>query len=70
MTLDGIPYESIHSDTPNLYVATGFGKWGMTTASAAMILRDNCRRIKPWQVSISPAKRFGFCQKLVVENRC
>ena len=42
MTLDGIPYIGQYSkNTPNMYVATGFNKWGMTSAmAAAMILRD------------------------------
>ena len=42
MTLDGIPYIGRYSGaTPNLYVATGFSKWGMTGSMvAAMILSD------------------------------
>lgn len=42
ITLDGIPYIGNYSSfTPDLYVATGFNKWGMTTAmAAAEILRD------------------------------
>lgn len=42
MTLDGLPYVGkYNSDTPNLYIATGFGKWGMTNSMASsMILRD------------------------------
>lgn len=42
MTLDGIPYIGKYSKrTPNLYVATGFNKWGMSSAMvSAMILRD------------------------------
>ena len=42
MTLDEIPYIGQYSkNTPSLYVATGFNKWGMTSAmTAAMILRD------------------------------
>lgn len=42
MTLDGIPYiGQFSSSTPNVYVATGFGKWGMTSSmAAAMILSD------------------------------
>ncbi|MCL2109070.1 MAG: FAD-dependent oxidoreductase [Oscillospiraceae bacterium] len=42
MTLDGVPYIGNYSaNTPNLYVATGFNKWGMTGAmAAAMILCD------------------------------
>lgn len=42
MTLDGISYIGQYSkSTPNLYVATGFNKWGMTSSmTAALLLRD------------------------------
>lgn len=42
ITLDGIPYIGQYSTrTPNLYVATGFNKWGMTSAMvAAKLLTD------------------------------
>lgn len=42
ITVDDIPYIGQYSKrTPNLFVATGFGKWGMTSAmTAAMILFD------------------------------
>ena len=42
MTLDGIPYIGQYSKaTPDLYVTTGFNKWGMTGAMAgALLLRD------------------------------
>ncbi len=42
MSLDGIPYIGKYSgNTPNLYTASGFNKWGMTSAmTAAMILSD------------------------------
>ena len=42
MTLDGVPYIGRYCpSTENLYVATGFNKWGMTTAMvAARILCD------------------------------
>ncbi|MDE5946211.1 MAG: FAD-dependent oxidoreductase [Oscillospiraceae bacterium] len=42
MSLDGIPYIGQYSfNTPDLYVAGGFNKWGMTSAMvSAMILRD------------------------------
>ncbi len=42
MTLDGIPYIGQYSPrTPNLFVTTGFQKWGMTSAMAAAgILAD------------------------------
>ena len=39
MTLDGLPYIGRYSkNTPNLYVATGFNKWGMTSSMAAATL--------------------------------
>lgn len=42
MSLDGIPYIGNYSKkTPDLYVATGFNKWGMTSSMvAAQILCD------------------------------
>ena len=42
MTLDKIPYIGQYSaNTPDVYVATGFNKWGMTNAmAAANILLD------------------------------
>ncbi len=46
MTLDGIPYIGAYSPKlPNVYVATGFNKWGMTnSAVAAKILCDAIRK--------------------------
>lgn len=43
--LDNIPYIGNYSkNTPGLYVATGFNKWGMTSSMvAAMILSDEIR---------------------------
>ncbi len=42
ITLDGIPYIGHYStSTPNMYVATGFNKWGMTNSMvSAMIISD------------------------------
>ena len=42
MTLDNVPYIGQYAkSTPDLYVATGFNKWGMTSSMvAAMILND------------------------------
>ena len=42
MTLDGIPYIGQYSkSSPDWYVATGFGKWGMTSSMvAAQLLTD------------------------------
>lgn len=42
MTPDSVPYIGRYSvNIPNIYVATGFNKWGMTTSmAAAMIISD------------------------------
>lgn len=42
MSLDSVPYIGLYSkNTPNLFVASGFNKWGMTGAmTASFILRD------------------------------
>lgn len=42
MTLDSVPYIGQYSkSTPDLYVATGFNKWGMTSSMvSAMVLTD------------------------------
>ena len=42
MSLDGVPYIGQYSrNTPDLYVATGFNKWGMTSSMvSAVILSD------------------------------
>jgi len=42
ITLDSVPYIGLYSqDTKNMYVATGFNKWGMTSSMvAAQMLKD------------------------------
>lgn len=59
MTLDGIPYIGQYSKrTPNLYVITGFNKWGMSNAMAgAMLLRDKILgKESPWEDVFSPSR--------------
>lgn len=59
MTLDDLPYVGqFTSDTPNLYIATGYGKWGMTNSMASsMILRDLIIHGKsPWQDVYNPSR--------------
>lgn len=59
MTLDNIPYVGqFKSNTPNLYIATGFGKWGMTNSIASsLILRDMILVGKsPWQEVYNPSR--------------
>lgn len=62
MPHDGIPFIGKYSMfTPNLYVATGFQKWGMTTAMiAAQILRDEiCGEKNPYAALFRP-QRINF----------
>lgn len=61
MSLDQVPYIGKFSNsTPNLFVATGFNKWGMTSSMVAasilsqMILKQPC----PYQEVFSP-QRFS-----------
>lgn len=59
MSLDGVPYIGLYSaSTSNLYVATGFNKWGMTSSmAAAMILSDLVQEKKnPYADVFSPSR--------------
>ena len=59
MPHDGIPFIGKYSVfTPNLYVITGFQKWGMTTSMiAAMILRDElCGVANPYAELYRPQR--------------
>ena len=59
MTLDGIPYIGQYSAaTPELFVATGFNKWGMTSAMvSAMILTDLVQgRENPFAKAFTPQR--------------
>ncbi len=59
ITLDDIPYIGRYSPaTPGLFVATGFGKWGMTTAMvAANLLTDLVRgRENPYTDLFDPSR--------------
>lgn len=59
ITLDGVPYAGNYSaNTPDLYVTTGFNKWGMTSSMAAAELlcdlitgRDN-----PYKALFNPSR--------------
>lgn len=73
MTLDGIPYVGHYtSDTPNLYVATGFGKWGMTNSIASStILRDLIiNGESPWREIYNPSRKtiISSAKKLIVQG--
>lgn len=59
MTLDSIPYVGQYSKkTPSLYVATGFNKWGMTSAMVSgMILKDLvCEKPNKYAEIFSPSR--------------
>lgn len=59
MTLDGIPYVGqLTSDTRNMYVATGFGKWGMTNSTvSSIILKDLIvKGDSPWSAVYNPSR--------------
>lgn len=61
MTLDGIPYVGQYSPrTPDLYVATGFNKWGMTSSMAAAMLLTELVQGKesPYEKLFSPSRKM------------
>lgn len=65
MTLDGMPYIGRYSKaTPNLYVATGFGKWGMSSSMvAARILTDLVQgKEDPYGGLFSPQRSMLYAQ--------
>ena len=65
MTLDDMPYIGQYSKhTPNLFVATGYNKWGMTSAMvAAVLLRDLITGKKtPYADVFSPSRSIWHPQ--------
>ena len=72
MPHDGLPFIGRYSVfTPHLYVATGFGKWGMTSSMvSAMILRDLiCEKENPYAKIFSPQRfhLFAGIDKLMID---
>lgn len=75
ITLDGIPYIGKYSErSSQLFVATGFNKWGMTSAMAAsMILSDQLRgRTNPYAFAFSPKRSVLHPQLAanILESAC
>jgi len=73
MTMDGLPYIGhFTSDTPNMYIATGFGKWGMTNSMvSAILLRDLIVKGKSsWQDVYNPSRHtiIASAKNFVIEN--
>lgn len=65
MSLDGVPYIGPYSArTRNLYVATGFNKWGMTTSmAAAQLLTDLITgKENPYAELFSPSRSIAHPQ--------
>ena len=60
MTADGVPYIGRYAERhPNWYVATGFQKWGMTSAMvSAMLLRDLICGVKNPYADVFDPGRF------------
>lgn len=61
VTLDKVPYIGLlNSNMDHVYVATGFGKWGMTSGTvAAMIIKDLIVKGKnPWASVFSPSRHI------------
>ena len=68
MTLDSMPYIGQYSRaTPDLYVATGFQKWGMTSSMvAATVLTDLVQgRENPYAALFSPSRSMLHRQLLL-----
>ncbi len=70
MTLDGLPYIGRYSwRTPNLFVATGFQKWGMTGSMiAALLLRDMVLERKNEFEDLFSPQRSMFHKQLFVNG--
>ncbi len=61
ISLDNIPYIGQYSaNTPNMYVASGFRKWGMTSSMvAALMLTDMvCGKENVWQMVYNPSRNI------------
>lgn len=59
MSLDDIPYIGRYSkNTPDMYVASGFNKWGMTGSMLAAILLSDmvCGRNSDYAAAFSPSR--------------
>lgn len=70
MSLDKIPYIGLYSKrTPDLYVASGFNKWGITSSmAAAMILTDMVRGKKSEFAEVFSPQRSILKPQLAVNG--
>ncbi len=71
-TLDRVPYIGKLSGDRNIYVATGFGGWGMTTSAvSAMIITDLISgKVNPWAPVFDPTRKdyVRHTKTLIGEN--
>lgn len=73
ITLDKVPYiGELTSGNPNVLVATGYRKWGMTTGTtAALLLRDIImKKDNPYKALYSPSRFYAdpSLKKLLMDN--
>jgi glycine/D-amino acid oxidase-like deaminating enzyme/nitrite reductase/ring-hydroxylating ferredoxin subunit len=73
VTGDRLPYIGrITDNTPDIYIATGFKKWGMTSSSAAaLLIRDLVQeRDNPYAELFTPSRSLSLktLKNLVVDN--
>ncbi len=73
LTLDRVPYiGKLTSYIENIYVATGFGKWGMSSGTnAAMMLRDLIiKGSSPYENLFSPSRHINTSsiKNFIIEN--
>lgn len=73
ITVDTMPYVGkLMSSKKNIYVATGFRKWGMTngTAAARMLVDEVLGVDNPWKEAFDPTRKFTAKAygKLFTEN--
>lgn len=65
ISLDNVPYVGLYSkNTPDMYVITGFNKWGMTSSmAAAEIITDMITgKFNPYMQIFSPSRSFFHTQ--------
>lgn len=73
VTGDKIPFIGrITASSPNVYVATGYRKWGMTNGTAAAMLISDLimKKDNPYEVLYTPSRSISFTtiKNLVVDN--
>lgn len=73
LTIDSVPYVGyLNTSSQNIYVATGYGEWGMTNSIvAAHILKDLIiHKDNPWRDIYNPHRSFSTTstKNFIIEN--